>query len=340
MTANIFVYEHVSAGGMPGPVPAALADAGQAMWLALVDDFAGAGAKVWTTRGDREDITLDGQAMAHVKPAGEIKALVQQIALKCEGAIIIAPETDGILEQWVEQFLAWSIPVLNCGPKTIALCADKLLLCRHLEKHGIATVPTKGGDVSVLLDGVGASLTAAGGAYVIKPRDGAGCESTFVCRTLFDVEAARKRAAGANWIAQPFVEGISVSMSFIANGAACRPLLAGSQCIEGSSELHYEGGMIPLEKKLAERAAWLATQAVKTLKDLRGFIGVDLILGENARDDMVVEINPRVTVSYCGLRKLCATNLPLAMMDDNAEIKWRRGSVRFNNAGQVSEGGK
>ncbi len=339
MSVNILVYEHLTAGGMADPVPVGMASAGLAMWKALVDDFASAGCKVWTTAGDREDVTSRGRAMVRIKPAGDADALLHQLALKCDGAIIVAPETDSILSSIIEKFVAWKIPVLNCSPKTTALCGDKHALWRHLDKHGVPGVPTKAGPAGALLDGVMEALGAAGGAYIIKPRDGAGCESTFVCRRSEQVERLRDRVTGDNWIAQPLVEGRPVSMSFIAGGKGLRPLLSGEQIITEDEELDYGGGRLPLEKDMADRAVWLATQALRTLKELRGFIGVDLILGAGPRDDVVVEINPRVTVSYCGLRALCATNLPKAMIDDDAPVKWRRGSVAFDFAGNVTRGG-
>lgn len=339
MSVNILVYEHVTAGGMNEAISPALADAGKAMWRALVDDFAAAGCKVWTTIGEREEITEDGCPRVRVKPTGDLEQVVQALAQKCEGAIIVAPETGGILQHWVSSFTSMNLPLLNCSAKTIALCGDKWALSRHLEKHGVATVPTKKGDVAVLLDAIEQALGVTGGAYVIKPIDGAGCEQTYILRSGDEAKSLRGRLTGDRWIAQPFVEGQAVSVSFIANGNAVRPLLAGRQRISGSHEFRYEGGEIPLDRKQSERAFWLATQAVRTLKDLRGFIGVDLILAPNPKDDVVVEINPRVTVSYCGLRELCATNLPKAMMDDNAEIKWRKGTVTFDHAGRIQKDG-
>jgi len=339
MSVNILVYEHITAGGAPDGVPASIADAGRAMWRTLVDDMAGAGAKVWTTFGEFEYVEVNGQAIAKVTPVAELKSLIGQLAAKSDGAIVIAPETGGVLAGLIEMLSSLKVPVLNCSAKTIALCADKQSLCRHFEKHGVPTPPTRGGEAGVLLEGIAEALRFgdAGSAFVIKPRDGAGCEQTFVCRTPDEASSLRSRISGTNWVTQPYMPGTAVSASFIANGTRVVPLLAGSQRIEGDHELQYAGGMIPLDKSLSDRAFWLAGQAVKTLADLRGFIGVDLVLGSDARDDVVMEINPRVTMSYCALRQLCTTNLPRAMMDADAPIEWRAGRIVFDNKGVVKE---
>jgi len=75
---------------------------------------------------------------------------------------------------------------------------------------------------------------------------------------------------------------------------------------------------------------------------LRGFVGVDLVLGmaANGSDDVVIEINPRVTTSYVGLRRLCEGNLAGVWLDllrgrDTAPLSWRPGRVRFTAEGNV-----
>ena len=66
----------------------------------------------------------------------------------------------------------------------------------------------------------------------------------------------------------------------------------------------YLGGSLPLPHALASRATRLAQQAVAALPDPLGYVGVDLVLGADAdgADDYVIEINPRLTTSYIGLR--------------------------------------
>ncbi len=48
-----------------------------------------------------------------------------------------------------------------------------------------------------------------------------------------------------------------------------------------------------------------------------GYLGVDLILGDHddGSRDFVIEINPRLTTSYVGLRAASRSNLAQAMLD-------------------------
>jgi predicted ATP-grasp superfamily ATP-dependent carboligase len=70
---------------------------------------------------------------------------------------------------------------------------------------------------------------------------------------------------------------------------------------------------------------------------------VDLVLGDAADGsrDWAMEINPRLTTSYLGLRTLATTNLAEAMLrvvrgEPISEPRWRRGTVRFQADGTVA----
>jgi predicted ATP-grasp superfamily ATP-dependent carboligase len=69
---------------------------------------------------------------------------------------------------------------------------------------------------------------------------------------------------------------------------------------------------------------------------------VDLVLGEAAdgSQDQVIEMNPRLTTSYVGLRHLTATNLAEALLrlaagERIAPPDWHPGVVRFWPDGTV-----
>ena len=47
----------------------------------------------------------------------------------------------------------------------------------------------------------------------------------------------------------------------------------------------------------------------------RGFVSLDLLLRERACDDTLIEINPRITTSYVGLRKMVEGNLAQRVFD-------------------------
>ncbi len=87
------------------------------------------------------------------------------------------------------------------------------------------------------------------------------------------------------------------------------------QRISDDGRLRYLGGELPLAAGLAERARSLAERALAAMPAAVGYVGVDLVLGRepDGSEDVVIEINPRLTTSYVGLRAAARINLAEAM---------------------------
>ena len=92
-----------------------------------------------------------------------------------------------------------------------------------------------------------------------------------------------------------------MSASFLVDAVGRIRLLAiGEQHVNvRGGRFEYRGGRIPAPTPVDEGPA---RAAVASVPGLRGFVGVDFLWDE-ARDRLtVLEINPRVTTSYVGLR--------------------------------------
>jgi predicted ATP-grasp superfamily ATP-dependent carboligase len=94
---------------------------------------------------------------------------------------------------------------------------------------------------------------------------------------------------------------------------------------------HYRGGRVPLTEPLASRALSLARKAVDCVPGLFGYVGVDLVLGDAG--DWVIEINPRLTTSYLGLRQLAKKPLTDALLriakGEELRLEWHPGPIDF-----------
>jgi predicted ATP-grasp superfamily ATP-dependent carboligase len=104
----------------------------------------------------------------------------------------------------------------------------------------------------------------------------------------------------------------------------------------------YLGGSLPLPAALEARAIRLAEHVSAALPPWRGYLGIDLVLGRDrsGADDCVIEVNPRLTTSYVGLRAAYASNLALAMLDiaeGRSYVLQPRGvQVHFAASGEVA----
>lgn len=119
-----------------------------------------------------------------------------------------------------------------------------------------------------------------------------------------------------DYLIQRFVEGIPASMALLISGDGdVTPLLPAMQMI--NERFEYEGGAFLDVEQFGDRLRRVAALAVEGIAGLQGYVGVDAILGraENGSEDVVLEINPRLTTSYLGYRKACSSNLVKAMLD-------------------------
>lgn len=248
-----------------------------------------------------------------------------------EATLLIAPELDHVLEARCRCIEAEGRCLLGCTAAAVRLTADKLTLARHWGERGVPTPETR----LATLDEPPFPFPV-----VCKPRFGAGSTATVLVRHTASYASG---ATGEDRIVQPFIPGLPVSVAFLVGSGAMVPLLPAAQHLSDDGRFHYRGGTLPLSSDLAARAARLGRQALATVPGLRGYVGVDLILGPDTagRDDQAIEINPRLTTSYVGLRDLATTNLAESMLraalgQPVPTPAWRAGSVSFTADGRIT----
>ncbi len=317
---RIFVYEFVSAGERAGPDAPSLRTEGWAMLAALLEDFG-------RLPGVHVQTILGAAAAGKAPPAGvavhrvttdEEEAVFRRLAAAADWTLIVAPEIDGILPDRLQRVEESHGRLLGSTPAAARLAGDKLLLADHLRERGVPTPPTVRWAAPPPFP-----PPAGGGGWgfpaVCKPRRGAGSQETYLVRN----EAELSQAAGAiagfrqdDAIVQPYVSGQAASVAFLIGPGRRLALPAAAQHLSTDGRFRYQGGSLPLPPPLAERATRIAARAVGAVEGLRGYVGVDVVLGAAAdgSGDCAIEINPRLTTSYVGLRALARFNLAEAML--------------------------
>ncbi|MBX9625034.1 MAG: ATP-grasp domain-containing protein [Gemmataceae bacterium] len=325
---RVFVYEYLTATGI-GRDPAdplhAMYREGRAMRDALTDDFG---------RLPGVDVELldrfegDGDEPAHE---------VRRVAERSDWAVVIAPETGGLLDRFCRAVRASAGKLLGPSPEAVSLTSDKLALADHWRTHGVRTPATTDRGPT----------TCEAFPVVWKPRDGAGSENTFLLRDGFDVTRA-KASVGEHagpMVLQEYVPGRAASVAFLCGPAEDFPLVPAFQHLSDDGRFKYLGGELPIPPDLATRAVALASRAVTCVPGLLGYVGVDLVLGDapDGSQDHAIEINPRLTTSYAGLRASAGVNLAGAMLaaavGEVPALTWKPGRVRFTAGGVVAPAG-
>ncbi|WP_425614390.1 ATP-grasp domain-containing protein [Anatilimnocola sp. NA78] len=319
MARTVFIYEFLTAAGCwslgdAAPGGSLLAE-GRAMRDALARDFAAMQDvdRLLLMHDERLPApSLPKQQLQRVQSAADEQRLFQQLAAEATATVIIAPEFSQLLLQrvrWAEQVGA---TLLSPGSQLVELASDKQRTADLLLNRGVRT--PRGISVSSDSATIDARLFPA----VVKPNDGCGSQG------VRQIESATELATvdwsqSPSWRLEPFVPGIAVSAAIVGGpkGVVCLPPCEQRLSTEG--HFVYQGGRCPLPPNLAERATSLALAAARSLPKMCGWIGIDMVLGsaQNGASDFVIEINPRLTTSYIGLRCVCRQNL--------AELMWRVG---------------
>ena len=334
---HIFLYEWCTGGGLvgePGVLPASLVQDGVTMAGAIAADLTRiADARVTALRDPRVvQLALHGAEIVDVQSSGEHLDQFERLAAAADATLLIAPEFDGILWKAARRAVACGGRLCSPSPEFIRLAANKQRTCERLAAAGVPTPP------GVLLEPEDKLPADFSYPAVLKPIDGAGSQDTLLVAGPYDEPppyAWPRRL-------ERFLPGMAASVAFLCGPAGYVPLVPCRQRISADGRLRYRGGELPLAAGLAERAVGLAQRALAALPSAHGYVGVDLVLGRDpgGADDAVIEVNPRLTTSYVGLRAAAKTNLAEAMLrvaaGDAAPVEFQDRSLEFDLDGNVS----
>ncbi len=306
---RIFVGEFVCGGGLAernlDAIPASLRKEGAAMLRAVVSDLSEF-ARVTVPLDSRFDLDVDAAEVIPVSLTSPVYGQWVAAAKNCDAAIIIAPESDGILAKSVAMLRACGIDVIAGSGDFLRVASDKSQTAKCLLAAGVAHplyITTTDSRYEQEIESFE--------RFVVKPRDGCGTQEI----QTFDSFKEAKTQLNDHVILQPWMPGAAISIALVASGTSQTFLPAVSQKLERTS-CEYAGGCGPLDDDSQRRAADLASRALAAMPPTaRGFVGFDLLLGECSSEDMVIEINPRLTTSYVGLRQMIHGNLAARLFD-------------------------
>jgi predicted ATP-grasp superfamily ATP-dependent carboligase len=343
----IFVYEYTCAADLAGSPMSSLRKEGWAMLSALVEDFScipGVEVRALLNR----DVGVENPGPEYVWMDVDEESVFLSLARRADYTLVIAPELDNILAercQWVE---GAGGRLLGSSADGVRLTADKYTLGRHWIQSKVPTPECSlVSKISEIFE-ISKKCPHIRFPLVLKPRFGAGSLSTFLIRNQEELAIAVVTVASSveacqEWIAQSFVTGLPASVAFLIGPNQGFALPPANQILSDDGRFHYLGGEVPLPEHLTNRACRLASRAIGCVPGLRAYVGVDLVLGSSpdGSEDWAIEINPRLTTSYIGLRALAEFNLAEALFriangQEVQPMSWRTGKKQFRSDGHLS----
>ncbi|MGI9442508.1 MAG: ATP-grasp domain-containing protein [Rubripirellula sp.] len=308
---RIFVGEYVTGGGLAeqaiDEIPSSLRREGAAMLQSIVSDLAEVAETVVpldprfanafsSNTTDTVDIDRDQSLWGQWVTAAQT----------CDAALLVAPESDGILAKAVAMLRASGIDVIAGSGDFLRTASDKHLTAKILHTAGVSHPP-----YMTLTDRRMEQELQRFEKFVVKPRDGCGTQEI----RIYDSFETASTDLTEDGILQAWIPGRAISIALIASATQHSFLPAVSQDLSGS-HCAYGGGAGPLDDDAQRRATALASRAIVAMPPTaRGFVGLDLLLGERPSEDCVIEINPRLTTSYVGLRRMINGNLAARLFD-------------------------
>ena len=304
---NLLVFEYASAMGIKDP---ALTAEGKAMLRGLTCDLECIPASYLISK---HIDAIEGSECQPIIIGETVEDWISSNISNFDYCLPVAPEEDFILCGLTRLIEKNGVRVIGSDSDAVRICSDKYLTY-NLLKDKVPTIPT----YRIPWDEVELHARNISHNKVVKPADGVSCSAVQVVdsETSFKDAATRVMAVSSlpYFLMQDYVEGTSASVSLISNGKEALPLSLNQQNISHQDGImDYNGGKVPLSHPMENEAIAVAKTAVESINGLKGYVGVDLILGEE--EVHLVEINSRITTPYVALRNMLNFNLGEAVVN-------------------------
>jgi len=321
---KLLVFEFINGGGFAGqPLPVPLAAEGAAMLQALLNELKCLPELELILPLDRRCAAIDYPAdceIVWVESTACMSTLLTDLVKRCDAVWPIAPETGGTLAEIAKIAEQVGKTLLLSDVQTIAICSDKLSTCRVLLDAGIAAVETL-----ALTD---MSTRMPFSRCVLKPRDGVGCEGSYVVDDIQGYAAALKRVGKVEqYVVQPYLDGDAVSLSCLFRRGAAWLLSCNQQQIRlENGAFTLDGCLVNAENSYLAFYRDLIGAVAKAMPGLWGYVGIDVIEMPD-RGPIILEINPRLTTSYVGVKPATGINVAeqvLTLLDGEPKFNARQ----------------
>jgi predicted ATP-grasp superfamily ATP-dependent carboligase len=352
---KMFIFEFMSGGGYNQvDIPSSLFCEGYAMLRTIIEDFKKLGFQITTLLDIRIEFLSQYLKADKIKLINKNDDYIKKYTdcvKESSYCFIIAPEFSNILYNLTKIAKDNKKTVLSIDLEGIWLGTSKLKTYNFFLENKVNTPQTyaipfkKKIDLEFILQ----KFDTLGSPVIIKPDDGVGSESIFYFETKAQIihffeDSNEKFDLSRNYILQEYIDGENLSVSII-NGVSSKKPKAMNQIIlsinaqiikfkDSVSDSIYLGGFTPIVDYELLKDCLEKILKSMDLSSFRGYFGIDFI---RKADNSIyfIEINPRLTTSYIGIRNILEYNpLEIIFNQDKLSLNLNRiphqGFSKFN----------
>ena len=321
---NLLIFDYVSGGGYANTkLSSSILSEGYGMLQSIISDCKAAGHNVTTLLDSRlETFNPPNEAdqIVSISSSGELHTKLKELSNRVNAVYIIAPESEQVLEKLVETTESSGGTSLNCKIEAIKQVSNKMTTYEVLKKKGIPVPETLLLNIHEKPENIKRLIKELGYPLVLKPLDGVSCSGLSLIKDKNGIARAIKKigqkSMSEQFIAQKLIIGKAASACVISTGDKALAVTLNKQLIILSSpddESEYYGGFVPFEHKFKKETLRVVEKTVEGIMGLKGYVGVDMVLTKEG--PVVMEVNPRLTTSYIGLKRSVNFNPAQAIID-------------------------
>ncbi|KKN84276.1 hypothetical protein LCGC14_0290900 [marine sediment metagenome] len=346
MKNRIFIFEFVSGGGFNKiEIPNSFFSEGFGMLRSIISDFKLLEFEITTLLDYRflHLVPLLNADMVEVLEKEEEYLLKFEYLVKqSESCFIIAPEFSKTLYRLTKIVKKNKKNLLSIDLKGVNLGTSKLDTFKFFRSSKVKTPQTfllprgkQNFDANFVIE----KFKNLNCPVIIKPEDGVGADSIFYFESEEEIieffnDPIEKLDSIGNYILQEYVEGKDLSVSLLGTENSTPKILSvNTQDIDikkPNFESNYFGGHTPVENYSEIEASLKENFKKMDLSRFKGYFGIDFIRNENC-EIYFIEINPRLTTSYLGLRNIINQNLAKMILSSKQNGKNKLPEVLLQN---------
>ena len=306
---DILIYEHILGEELSNDSSQLIINEAKLIIKALVEDFSELypQSKISLLVNKNNKKILGNINLVYMDYS---KDLVKNILLnhkKNRRILILAPEEKDLLYRIVKSLEKKDLILLNCNSKFLKTTSCKILTHKKFSISNKYVNPVYANYKEIPPEQ----------SIVAKIKDGIGAEKLYIFKNQVDLKNNECKLSD-NHVFQKYISGDVIGINIFSDSNSLKILSINKQIYKFSSkhEIFLDKIIMGQFNNLIKDLKIFVNNIIEHFDGHYGFFGIDAIL-ENNGNIVFLEINPRLTTSYAGLKKTLGFNPAIFFSNPN-----------------------